>query len=395
VVVDAAALDELRPAWLELLGRSDASTAMLTPMWLATWWRIWGAREGRQLRIVLFHQGERLAGLAPLLRRRHWHRGLVPLWRLEPLGSGEPPGERVCTDYLNVIAERGAETLVANSLADAVATGRLGSWDELVLPSMDGSGVMPELLRAAFARQGARVAIEAVDTCTYAALPAAWDEYLQAQSSSRRYLINRSIRDLEKWAGPDLRHHAANSPDELAEGTRLLHALHGERWRADGQDGVFAAGRFSEFHDRAMPELLAAGALDLEWLSVAGRPIAVQYNLAWNGKVVTYQSGRAMDLPGKIRAGLVLHAHAMRRAIEAGRREYDFLAGASRYKTELGNAARPLVDFRAVRPSLAVAGQRAAEAGVNWARAVRDRLRRSARAAPGGTPTAATAEGWT
>jgi CelD/BcsL family acetyltransferase involved in cellulose biosynthesis len=350
---------------------------MLTPMWLVPWWRVWGSHDGRRLRVVLFREADRLVGLAPLLWRRHWHRGVVPLRRLEPLGSGERPGERVCSDYLNVIAERGRERAVVEALAQTVAAGHLGGWDELVIPAMAGDGPMPGLLTEAFGRCGASAVVTPADTAPYAALPASWDAYLQAMPGSRRYYLNKSLRDFEKWAGDGLRFHEATAPAELEEGQRLLRALHAERWSADGQAGVFGARQFAAFHEAAMPELLRGGALELTWLTVRGEPVAVQYNLAWANKVCTYQSGRKMDVPRNVRPGLVLHLRLIRRAIEAGRREYDFLAGVSRYKQELATAARPLVDFRAARPTPAEHARRAVEAVADWARAARNRLRRA------------------
>ena len=114
-----------------------------------------------------------------------------------------------------------------------------------------------------------------------------------------------------------------------------------------------------------MPAFLKAGALQLLWLTVRDEPIAAIYNILWNGKVYFYQSGRKIDLPSKIRPGLVMQAYALRRAIEAGRREYDFLGGAARYKLQLALASRPLVQFRAVRRALREQARRCADLGVS------------------------------
>jgi hypothetical protein len=43
---------------------------------------------------------------------------------------------------------------------------------------------------------------------------------------------------------------------------------------------------------------------------------------------------------------------AIRRAIEAGRREFDLLADEAFYKLQLTPRSRPLVQVRAARPSL-------------------------------------------
>ena len=62
-------------------------------------------------------------------------------------------------------------------------------------------------------------------------------------------------------------------------------------------------------------------------------------------------------------------------AIEAGRREYDFLGGPARYKTQLALASRPIVRVRAWRPSLVESVHRFVEWGANRSRGWRQKLR--------------------
>src|SRR5262249_47539321 len=110
---------------------------------------------------------------------------------------------------------------------------------------------------------------------------------------------------------------------------------------------------------------LAENALELSWLVARGKPVAAAYNIVWNGKEHFYQSGRALDLPKEIRPGIVLHALAIRRAIDAGRREYDFLGGRSQYKRQPAPARRPAVRVRAVRARIRDFVRRASERGFN------------------------------
>ncbi len=375
VLRDAATLAELRDEWAALQQRSSANEPMLSPTWLLTWWRVFGGLDGRQLRVILFRRGERLVGLAPLLLRRVWHHGLVPLRRLEPLGTGEAEEDSICPDYLNVIAERGAEEAIASALAYLLAGGTAGAWDELVIPKMDGEGVLTSLLASAFTRAGCPAAVTVTDAAPFIALPTTWEAYLKALSPSRRYYVNRSLRDFDKWCGGSVEVRCAASPAELEEGRRVLVALHQERWTSAERSGVFASPRFAAFHETIQSEWLENGNLELLWLCARGEPVAAVYNIIWEGKVYFYQSGRKMDVPDGVRPGVVLHAHAIRRAIERDRREYDFLAGATRYKTQLALASRPLVQLRAVRPSLREWAQRAVEGGVAGARMVRNRIR--------------------
>jgi CelD/BcsL family acetyltransferase involved in cellulose biosynthesis len=369
------AMAQFEPAWRQLLARSSSDEPTLSPLWLSTWWRVFGQDGGRNLRFVLFFEGVRLVGMAPLLARRHWYLPGIPFRRLEWLASGEPEAEEIGSDYLGVIAEHGKEAAVVEAFAAALVKGELGPWDELVLPAMNAESPAAPLLARALAEAGIATTCEKAASCPYIALPASFEQYLASLTSAGRYLLTRSLRDLDEWAKGDLELHDVRNSSELDQGKQILKRLHGERWGAEGRSGAFVSPRFAAFHDEVMPLLLAAGALELLWLTVRGDPIAIVYNIVWNGKVYFYQSGRKIDVPKGVRPGIVIHAHAIRRAIAAGRREYDFLGGASRYKVQLATAARPLLRVRAVRSPRLELAHSTAERGFDGARWLRDQLR--------------------
>jgi CelD/BcsL family acetyltransferase involved in cellulose biosynthesis len=378
VVADATALAALAPAWSELLADSAANEPTLSPAWLLAWWEVFGSIGDRRLRAVVFHEGDRLVGLAPLLARRCWHVPGLPFRRLEPLGCGEPEAEAICSDYLNVVARRGREAAVARALVGLLAGGPdLGPWDELVVPMMDGSGVMPGLLAEAGRERGLLVTLTVTGEAPYIPLPASWEAYLAQLQKKDRYTVNRSLRDFDAWADGTAELRCAATPEELQAGKRALIDLHHQRWQGT-PSGVFRAPRFLAFHDRVMPTLLREGALELLVLSVRAEPVAAMYNIVWAGKTSFYQSGRRLDLPRHLRPGGVIVYHAIRRAIEAGRREFDFLGGADLYKKQLAPGARPLVQLRLARRGLVERLRAAAEWCRPAARAVRGWLRRRA-----------------
>jgi len=352
IVKDARGFDALRPAWSELSKRSATSEPTLDPEWMWAWWRVFGPLGGRRLRLVTVREGERLIGIVPLLLRTHWYLPGLPYRRLELLGSGEPQEDEICSDYIGILAEEGAEAATVQAFARALGErDLLGDWDELVMPSMAGDISLPELLAAELRRAGIEASVETTNKAPYIRLPASYDAYLEALPSSRRYWLNRSVREVEKLGKVELRR--AETRDELARARKVLESLHGERWSERGNDaGVFASRRFRAFHDEVMPRLFDRGALDLLWLLVDDEPIAALYNIVWNGKTYFYQSGRRVDVPKGIRPGIAIHAMAIRRAIELGHREYDFLAGESQYKVKLSLDRRPIVRLRAVRSSV-------------------------------------------
>src|SRR5207247_1542135 len=109
-----------------------------------------------------------------------------------------------------------------------------------------------------------------------------------------------------------------------------------DRWTGVGANaGVFRFPTYLRFHDQIMRELANRGALELLILRARSEPIAALYSMVWQGKVYAYQTGRRANVPSGIRAGGVLLALAIRRAIDHGRREFDLLADDAFYKQQL------------------------------------------------------------
>jgi CelD/BcsL family acetyltransferase involved in cellulose biosynthesis len=351
-IVDGEALAKMAGEWELLLADSAGDVPTLSPAWQLAWAHAFGRLDGRKLRALVLFDGAKLVGLCTFVARVTLHKRLLPFRRLELGGSGEPVADEICSDYIGPIAARGREEEVAAETANAIADGRLGAWDELVLPALDGSLAMPSLLTGALRRAGVEAICAPTTPAPYIPLPSSFEAYLKRLSSENRRLVNKSLRDFEAWAGAPAELQLVEREAQLADGWRILTSLHGERWSARRDGGVFGSSRFARFHLEVMQALLRRGALELSWLSAHGEPIAALYNLVWNGRVHFYQSGRKLEVPKQIRPGIVAHACAIRRAIALGRREYDFLAGTAQYKRQLATAERPIVAIRATRAPL-------------------------------------------
>jgi CelD/BcsL family acetyltransferase involved in cellulose biosynthesis len=375
VVTTSAQLEALAPTWSDILSRSRCNGPMLSPDWLLPWWQVFGSVQGRQLCVLLFHDGGQVFGLAPLLRRRHWHRGLLPLRRLEFLGSGERESEAICSDYLSLPVVAGREAAAVDLLAGALASGALDPWDEMVLTMMDGSGPLPALLAERLRQAGFHTELTDISQAPFVPLPDSWDGYLKLLPKKYRATARSSLRHFDTWAAGRAQLHQATDAGSLEVGKRILMDLHHARWHEAAVPGVFRAPRFVAFHDLVMPRLLERGALQLLWLTVADEPVAAMYNIVWNNKVYFYQSGRRTDVPGNVRLGVVMVLHALRLAIAEGRGEFDFLAGTALYKKQLAPVPRPVVQLRVAQPGLRSLTRAALERAASCARGLRNGLR--------------------
>jgi CelD/BcsL family acetyltransferase involved in cellulose biosynthesis len=377
VIDDVGALARLTTAWRNLLARASAPSPSKTPTWLLAWWRQFGRLDGRRLCTIAVHDDATgaLVGLVPLCKRTVRVRRVVPVRRIELLATGEDDADEICSDYTGAIVATGYEDDVAKEVGALLAGGRLGGFDQMVLARMSGDDPFAAALARALPSLGMTTMLAEDGACPYVPLPASFEAYQKQLDRDARYVVNRAVRELEKWAGKaGYTRVVARTPDQLAEGRAILHALHGERWSGNGYAGVFASPRFTRFHDEAMTALLDGpdGKLELQWLIVDGRPVVALYNIVYRGRVYFYQSGRALDVPKGVKLGVAAHALALRAAIEDGHHEYDFLAGVSQYKRQLALAKHALVTLTAAAPSVrartAVAAAAALDHGLRRAR---------------------------
>lgn len=345
---DIAALRHIQSEWRTLLEASSSAEAMQDPAWALAWWKHYGTN--RSLAVGVVRNGPELVGLAPMCRRRFTYRAGIPFQRLELMGSSGAEADGVCGEYLGWIAKAGHESDVAAAFSAALAEGKFGYWDECVLEQIDGNSAMLSPLVTALTAEHERVSRELSSHAYYLPLPADWNAFLANLPGKRRNWFRRTMKDFSAWVGDaGYTLERAKSLADVQNGMRILADLHAERWRSEGQDGVFSSERFMAFHEEFAATIFEAGQLDLLWLVVAGVPVAAHYSFVRNGKVYFYQSGRKSGAPANVRLGIVMFVLALQDAMARGLKEYDFLAGDSRYKSQFTSETRPLYEIRVVR----------------------------------------------
>jgi CelD/BcsL family acetyltransferase involved in cellulose biosynthesis len=131
-------------------------------------------------------------------------------------------------------------------------------------------------------------------------------------------------------------------PDTLPEITEALFTLHGQRWRARGEGGVFEDDLLVRLLREALPELERAGLLRLHALRHAGRIAAVVLALEGKGALHFYISGFDPELTD-LGPGTLLIGDMVADAAREGLTELRFLRGQERYKYHWGAVDQPTV----------------------------------------------------
>lgn len=326
-VRDGAAFAAMRREWGELLESSDAGVFNAWE-WLYPWYRRIGA-DRELLILTARHRSDRLIGVMPLCIE---HRRLAGR-RVAFLAE-----THVGSDYLDVVARRGSEQLVARTFAAGLRDLR-SSWDVLDLTDFSSESVTLEAFRQAFAGDLHEVGVtdRFICPCQPFKPGETWEAFLAGTARRDNYV--RRKKWLQKQ--PGYRIEVDHSPRAVADFFRL----HAMRWSEDGGSQGIVGPSVEAFHRDAMDLLAEQGKLRLYTMRIGSQAVASVYGIVHGGEFLYYQSGYDPEWRTKS-VGLVLVGETFKDAIEAGLRGFDFLRGTEAYKSDWVTQERRTVALR-------------------------------------------------
>jgi CelD/BcsL family acetyltransferase involved in cellulose biosynthesis len=304
-VETVSSLEDVRPVWPELA--VAGKNVFGTWEWLSCWWKHFG--RDRQLLITTCRSGGPRGSVVAVLPV--YLAAKRPVRVLRMLGHGP-------TDEMGPVCHPDDRPVAAAALRTLLDQDPLG-WDVLVADELPGGVEWTTALR------GRLLGRQATPTARFDGR--SWAAWLASRSSNLRSSLRRATRRLERLG--TIRYRATADTDELDRDLSTLFALHDARWRTSGGSRAFARRRL--FHREFAAEALARGWLRLRFLEVDGEAAAGLYNLRFADCESFYQSGRDPRFD-RYSPGMLLHAHAIRDALEAGCTEYRFLRGDEAYK---------------------------------------------------------------
>jgi len=378
-----AGLWTLRPEWEALLGTCPGHALAVTPLWMGTWWEVYGA--GRELcTLTARDMRGTLVGIAPLHLSEARHRGMLPFRRLQLLGVGEPQADLIDSDYLDFIVDPAWEPLVTERFSAYLFEERAVAWDDLLLSGLPAESPRLSILAKAAERAGLGSGELERHSGVTITLPDSWEAMLARLGSDRRKSVLRRRRRFAEAGAMQFEWDV--TPANFEERWQTVVDLHRRRWQAVGRPGCFSSARFVHFHRRVAGELLARGGIKIAVLSLDGKPIACDYYYLYDGRVYAYQAGLDPEPGLQLSAGTVCIGLGIEAAIRAGFREYDFLKNVQTYKAEWSPERRDQVLLRIARPGAREQLRATLETGIRLVRPLRQRLAatlaRSAPAAP-------------
>jgi CelD/BcsL family acetyltransferase involved in cellulose biosynthesis len=302
------------PWWAALRSPLDSPTLDLD--WLRAWAETYGAEY--RLRLVAVAAADRIAAVAPLVRRRG-----------RP-GSLELPGERELGEPMDFLA---ADAQAAAALGEALGRARL----PLFLRRVPADGVATASLGRW--RRGRLMIVRPIAGLPSLALDDRWRDPVERFNPGRRSDLRRAMRHA-RAIGPVRCATVTPAPGDLGPLLEEAFAVEGASWKARAGTELGPGTRLGAFFRRYAGAASRDGALRLCFLRIGGRTAAMQIAVERGSRLwllkIAYDEAFARCSPGTL---LMLHTLAY--AAERGLRSCEFLGSAEPWTAMWTEAARP------------------------------------------------------
>jgi len=323
--------------WQSLLARSNADPLFNSWAWMYGWWQHHCRSLKAQLRLGAIYNDDVLVGLVPMYMRQVMHRGVVPGWRIEMMGSAWRESAAVFSEYSDIVADKAYASDVVDIVANSLNADK--RWTDFVVPNTDTNSLLTRLVRD---RLPAQYYVRETDPMTayVAKLPEKFEQYVhELDGGVRRKVWNHR----SKLTSPELRVRSG----DVEEFFDQMNSLHEKRWGHRHYEGVPRQLHLQFAHAAAKSRQLR-----LSELRVGGEIVSLMYNIRIGRKEYNLQS--AFDgsrFPG-ISLGYLHLGYAMESACAEGVTEFDLLGGSGKsrdYKKDFKTITTQLVSFQTIR----------------------------------------------
>ncbi|QDT72298.1 GNAT family N-acetyltransferase [Lacipirellula limnantheis] len=330
-------LSTLRETWSRLLKATPRFSFFQTFEWLEA---AWGHYPQQRLRAVIVERDGDVVGIVPFCVRTERRRiGAVRVLTY--------PLDDWSTFYGPISAE--PTVVMKASLKHIEATPH--DWDVIDLRYVDQAAAEYMTIGEAFRETGNRFFIRPRMEVRFCRMDDGWNQYVESRSRNWRRQMRRDIEVLEK-AGPVemLRYRPEAGGTGRDARTLEIYAIceqiAAKSWQAEAESqSTLSSPRVRdlllEFHCRAA----ALGMLDTNILTVAGRPVAFNYNYVAEGR--TYGLRAGFDPSAEMEhCGRILLYKMLEDSFARGDAEYSFGPGRQAYKDRFATELRCAYTFR-------------------------------------------------
>jgi CelD/BcsL family acetyltransferase involved in cellulose biosynthesis len=325
VVRDEQKFLDLEQPWNQLVEHCPNRHLFQRHEWIATWWRAFSA--GKQLHILLVRRGSDLVGIAPFMISRSRFLKLWNVRSLEVIGNYEPSRDSL------VIPQHTPEIL-------DVIFRHLHSdphWEITVLHCRPAENPAAEMLPDLCRRRNFKMLPLGINESPYLTLDKSWPEFVKSFGTKFRSNLQNRERRLSELG--EVRHEFYERCDNLPELLERMFVVATKGWAHEENTGIGSTPELRAYYGSLAHLANQNGWLWFHMLSIAGKDVAFEYDLLFEGVVYNLKIGFDGEL-SKASPGKVLKRYVLQTAMERGATEYDMLGISDSFKREWTRTAR-------------------------------------------------------
>jgi hypothetical protein len=347
-VVDATDFEAMETPWRQLFADCSYPTPFASWEWVSNWWTFFsadGQTNESPLHFLLFevwcgqHDNRMRVGLFPCYYRKAEPGNLCCLRLLGDMGGTTDD----ITEEPIVLLRKGWESTATDLFLKFVQTASNVAWDYV---SLRMPCAQPPVRRPMLSLPGQALFVKREPFYTEVlTLPSSWEQFRTSLSKSMRDNLAYYPRRLTRHGHPFTVRIAAE-PEDVEQATELLAELHSRR--ASSTRGIAHCDHLHSPLHRAflktcLGQMARRGMASVLLLDIDGVAAAALVVLHSHGVSTLYYTGfdpAYYDFSPL----LILNAEAIRRAIEAGDRQINFLPGTRRWNARWGAVSEPFFE---------------------------------------------------
>lgn len=323
VVRDLAGFQQLRKPWNELNATGRYRAPFFSWSWYDVWWRHFG-QDGELFIIVAEDEAGNTHGIAPLMRTRSHIRGL-PVREIRFLDNAIGPRNSLL--FSSGVPECDSIEAIVRYLAH-----HRGEWDIITLTNIAEQGLLVRYLRDSIARSGLRCIQGTGRRSPYISLEGSFDKYMAAQfNSKQRNNIMRRVRKLAATDDCELRD--VSDADHIDRALEMAFRVSEVSWKGERGTHMSASQSGKRFYAEITDVLARRGEVRIRLLTVAGKPVAVQYQLT-AARTVYLLVNDYDESYQPLSPGIVLLYRVIEKLHAEGAWEFDFCGDLYDYKMQ-------------------------------------------------------------
>lgn len=326
LVCDYPSFLQLKSGWDRLVEESGIDHPFLTHDWMDAWWQCFG--QGKDLYVLVARHGDRMVGIAPLMRSRQSMCG----WRLRCLKSlgnvHTPRFDFICAPPAGGVVE---------ALWRFLSSGA-SSWDLLQLCQLPAHSPALVTLSRLAPKSGFLTGLWDSGASPYIPLQGNWKDYFSGLNGKHRSNLRNRLKRLHRSGNVQLE--VVTSLQGLEES--LEEGLHIEAaaWKKSAGTAIVCRPAVRRFYSELARRAARQGWLRLQFLKVNQRRVAFHYCLNYRHKLYLLKPGYDPEYACYSPSNLLCHL-VLQEAFDQGLKEYDFLGLAEDWKLQWSRETRP------------------------------------------------------